>query len=123
MIRSTPMYVTRVQRDIGVMSLRPMRQMRRKYPPPIKLYRQDYQGKQAASKIQAAWRKHRLWKHGYNPVYPHIISDIDGAFSHLHGFYPNLCATKIQAAFRAHMARVEVPKKRMIKWILNNLLV
>ena len=124
MIRSTPMYVTRVQRDIGVLTLRPM--MRRRYPPRISippLYRQDYHATQAASKIQAAWRDSRIWKHGYNPVYPHIISDIDGAFSHLHGFYPNLCATKIQAVFRAHMARLEVPKKRMIKWILNNLLV
>ena len=124
MIRSTPMYVTRVQRNIGVITLRPARpMMRRKYPPPIKVYRQDYQGKQAASKIQAAWRNFRLWKFGYNPVYPRIICDVDGAFSHMHGYHPNLCATKVQAVFRGHRARLELPKKRMVNWIVRNLLV
>ena len=120
MIRSTPMYVTRVQRNIGVMTLRPVRQMRRKYPPPIKIYRQDYQGKQAARKIQAAWRKFRLWKFSYNPVYPRYISHVDG--SHFHGYHPNLCATKLQAVFRGHRARLELPKRRMVKWLVDNLL-
>lgn len=113
------MYVTRVQRDIGVMTLRPM--MRRNYPPPIKIYRQDYQGKQAAKKIQAAWRNFRLWNFSYNPVYPRYISHVDG--SHFHGYHPNLCATKLQAVFRGHRARLELPKRRMVSWILNNLLV
>tara|TARA_B110000858_G_scaffold195794_1_gene253045 strand:+ start:4174 stop:4395 length:222 start_codon:yes stop_codon:yes gene_type:complete len=73
--------------------------MRRKYPPPIKIYRQDYQGKRAARKIQAAWRKFRLWKFSYN-----------------------LCATKLQAVFRGHRARLELPKRRMVKWLVDNLL-
>ena len=115
MLHSTPMYVTRVQRNIGVMTLRPV--MRRNYPPPIKIYRQDYQGKQAAKRIQTAWRD------GYEPHCPGMYtSQVDGAFSHFHGYRPNLCATKLQAVFRGHRARLELPKKRMVKWIVDNLL-
>lgn len=120
MIRSTPMYVTRVQREKGVLTLRTMR----KYPPPIKLYRQDHSAKEAAAKIQTAWRDFRLWKFSYNPVYPKIIVDETlGAFSHMHGYYPNLCATKLQAVFRGHKARQRVPMMRMTEWILKNLLL
>ena len=94
--------------------------MRRKYPPPLKLYRQDYSAKEAATKIQTAWRNFRLWEFSYNPVYPKII--VGSAFS-LHGYYPNACATKLQAVFRGHSVRKEVPMLRMQDWILRNLIV
>lgn len=34
-----------------------------------------------------------------------ITSEVDGAFSHIHGYYPNMCATKVQAVFRGHKVR------------------
>lgn len=147
MIQSTVMYITDVQRKNGVITCAPV--MRRKYPPPITIYRQDYRGQQAAMKIQSAWKKSRGWKDctqdyscfgSVNSAFSHVAwgkhtsweecktpdylcsGSADGAFSHLHGYHPNLCATKLQAVFRGHMARVELPKKRMVNWIVNNLL-
>ena len=117
MIQSTPIYITRVQREIGVMSVRTMR----RYPPPLKLYRQDHSAKEAATKIQTAWKNFRLWEFSYNPVYPKCI--VDGAFSHLHGYYPNLMAVRIQSSFRGHRVRKQVPMLRMQDWILRNLFV
>lgn len=91
MIQCTPMYVTNVQRNIGVMTVSSR--------PPL-LYRQDYAAHDAASKIQKAWRKFRIWN-----VYPVFSSYMDGEFSHIHGYYPNLCATKVQAVFRGQRVR------------------
>lgn len=116
MLQSTPVYITRVQRKKGVMTVRTMRKN-----PPLKLYRQDYSSKEAATKIQTAWRNFRLWEFSYSPVYPKII--VGSAFSHLHGYYPNACATKLQAVFRGHRVRKEVPMLRMQDWILRNLFV
>lgn len=111
MIQSIPVYITKVQRKTGVMTIS-------RYPPPLPLYRQDHSAKEAAAKIQRAWREFRLWKFSYNPVYPRVIQ---GAFSHLHGYYPNLCATKVQSLFRGHKVRQEIPLLRMQDWILRNL--
>ena len=95
-----------MQPDVGVITLRPVR-----CTPP--LYRQDYHATQAAKKIQGAWRKLRLWTDGYKPR--PSTGCADGAFSHMHGYHPNLC--KVQAAFRGYMARMELPRKRMVCWI------
>lgn len=117
MIQSTPVYITRVQRKKGVMTVRTMR----KYPPPMKLYRQDYSSKEAATKIQTAWRNFRLWEFSYSPVYPKII--VGSAFRDLHGYHANLSATKLQAVFRGHRVRKKIPMLRMQDWILRNLFV
>lgn len=50
-------------------------------------------------------------------------SEVGGAFDTWHGYTPNLCATKIQAIIRGHQARSKVPMLRMIRWIVNNLIV
>ncbi len=114
MLLCTPMYVTKIERKKGVMTVR-------KYPPPIKIYRQDYRGKQAAKKIQDSWRVYKL-SHPRVYIDPGFTDSVDGAFSHMHGYYPNLCATKIQAVFRGHRVRKDVPMKRMVHWIVDNLL-
>ena len=114
------MYVTKIERKKGVMTIR---SMNRKYPPPIKIYRQDYRGKQAAKKIQDSWRVYKLsHPRVYNLFHPGFTDSVDGAFSHIHGYYPNLCATKIQAVFRGHKVRQQMPMKRMVHWIVDNLL-
>lgn len=105
MIQCTPVYVTKVQRNIGVMSV--------SLEPPT-LIRQDYSAQTAAQKIQAAWRKH-------NEIPPMYQGEVHGAFDSWHGYYPNLCAIKIQAIVRGHQARVYLPMARMTKWILDNL--
>ena len=113
------MYVTNVQRDIGVISCK---------PPP--LYRQDFRGSSAATQIQRKWRAYK------NMVYEpwdepwDIMSDTDdipivpsmhtGAFHH--GYHSHVCATKIQSMVRGHQARVHVPMIRMTQWIVDNLI-
>ena len=99
MIRCTDVYVTKVQRNIGVMTVRSQT-----------LIRQDYSAKVAAQKIQAAWRNR------YPVSYP---DEVHGAFDSWHGYYPNICATKIQAIVRGHQARVHLPMVRMTKWLIN----
>jgi hypothetical protein len=68
--------------------------------------------------IQKKWREFRLWKFSYNPVYPKVI--VDG--SDMYGYYPNLCATKLQALFRGHRVRQSVPMEKMSVWIVDNIL-
>ena len=102
MIRCTDVYVTQVQRNIGVMSVAP-------------LYRQDHSAHLAAKKIQDMWRSK---VHAMEPFGGHI----GGAFDSWYGYYPNLCATKIQAIVRGHQARVHLPMVRMTRWIVDNLL-
>ena len=99
MIQCTTVYVTDVQRNEGVMTVssRPPRM-------PL-LYRQDHAAHAAANKIQRVWNKFRQWQCGYK-FYPTVFtSEVDGAFSHIHGYYPELCATKVQALFRGHKVR------------------
>lgn len=93
----TPVYVSRVQRDIGVLSV-------------MRVVRQDFVAKNSASKIQAAWRERT------------IPDTVDGAFSSWYGYHPNACATKIQAMIRGHQTRAGIPMVRMTRWIVDNLL-
>ena len=105
MLCSTPVYVSRVQRDIGVMSVSSVRR-----PP---LVRQDYSAQAAAAKIQAVWKE-------YSHVeVPPSFNSADGAFSSWYGYYPNACATKVQAMIRGHQARAGLPMARMSKWIVD----
>jgi len=97
MIQCTAVYVTDVQRNEGVMTVS------RRPPPPL-LYRQDHAAHAAANKIQRVWKKFRQLQCGYK-FYPIFFTGVDGAFSHIHGYYPNLCATKVQAVFRGHKVR------------------
>ena len=109
MIRSVDMYVSDVQRKKGVITCKPM--MRRNYPPPITIYRQDFRGKRAARKIQKAWRESRVWDRCTTPDYL-CFGGEEGAFSHMHGHRP-MSATKVQAAFRGYMARLNLPMVKM----------
>jgi len=94
------MYVTDIQRNIGVMSVAP-------------LYRQDFSGKSAAHKIQTVWRSHAMEPFG---------GHIGGAFDTWYGYYPNVCATKIQSIVRGHQARVQLPMVRMSRWISDKII-
>ena len=105
MISSTPVYISKIQRNIGVMSVR-------RAP----FVRQDFAAKASAAKIQAVWKE-------YSHVdMPPSFNSADGVFSSWYGFYPNACATKLQALVRGHQARVGVPMVRMSKWIADNVL-
>ena len=97
------MYVNDIQRNIGVMSVAPL------------LYRQDHTAHSAAKKIQAVWR---TGVHAMEPFGGHV----GGAFDSWYGYYPNVCATKIQAIIRGHQARVHLPMVRMTRWIVDNIL-
>lgn len=95
MISSTPVYISKIQRNIGVMSVR-----------------QVFAAKAA---------KKSVWKQYSHADVPSFNS-ADGVFSSWYGFYPNACATKLQALVRGHQARVGVPMVRMSKWIADNVL-
>ena len=112
MIRCTPMYVTDIQRNIGQMTVRPSRPSGPLGPLP--LVRQDYIAQSAAQKIQTLWRSmiHDMEPFGGN---------IGGAFDSWYGYYPNVCATKIQALVRGYQARVRLPMVRMTRWISDNI--
>lgn len=110
------MYVTNVQRDIGVISLRPFR--------PLPLFRQDHKGSSAAIKIQRMWRACKNMV--YSPWVDEPWVDMDdmgdlftssGAFHY--GYHSHMCATKIQSVVRGYQARVHIPMIRMTKWIRN----
>lgn len=104
------MYVTDVQRNIGEMTVRPsVRPLG-----PLPLVRQDYIAHSAAQKIQTMWRS------GVHAMEP-FGGSIGGAFDSWYGYYPNVCATKIQALVRGHQARVHVPMVRMARWISDNI--
>ena len=104
------MYVTDVQRNIGQMTVRPSRPSG-----PLPLVRQDYCARAAAQKIQTMWRSmiHDMEPFGGN---------IGGAFDSWYGYYPNVCATKIQAIVRGYQARAKVPMVRMARWISDNII-
>lgn len=116
------MYVTNVQRDIGVITCKPT------CKPP--LYRQDHKGSSAAIQIQRMWRAYKdmvyePWVESWDimsdsediPIFPSMHT---GAFHY--GYHSHLCATKIQSMVRGHQARVHVPMIRMTRWIVDNLI-
>lgn len=116
MIQCTPMYVTNVQRDIGVISCKPP------------LYRQDHKGSIAAIHIQRMWRAYK------NMVYEpwveswDVMGDTEELFPSMHtgafhyGYHSHVCATKIQSMVRGYQAKVHVPMIRMTRWIVDNLI-
>lgn len=121
MIQCTPMYVTNVQRDIGVITCKPTCK-------PLPLYRQDHKGSIAAIHIQRMWRAYKdmvyePWDESWD-----IMSDSEDILIfpsmpvHVHGYHSHLCATKIQSMVRGHQARVHVPMIRMTRWIVDNLI-
>ena len=119
MIQCIPMYVSNVQRNIGVITCKPTCK-------PLPLYRQDHKGSSAAIKIQ------RMWRACKNMVYEPLVEPLDimdtpifpsmhtGAFHY--GYYSHVCATKIQAIVRGRQARDQVPLIRMTHWIVDNLI-
>lgn len=123
MIQCTSMYVTSVQRDIGVISCKPTCK-----PPP--LCRQDHRGSSAAIQIQRIWRAYKNMV--YEPWVDEPWVEMDtmrtevfpsmhtGAFHY--GYHSHVCATKIQSIVRGYQARVHVPMIRMTRWIVDNLI-
>lgn len=59
-----------------------------------------------------------LWVPQYDPDYD--IVDSQGAFENLHGFTTNWCATRIQALYRGHRTRKDMPM--IVLWIVKYLL-
>ena len=92
------MYVTDIQRDIGVITVGPL--------PLVRQYHN----------FEMQWDTDETSDTDEVGLY---TSSHTGVFDY--GYYSHECATKIQAIVRGRQARDKVPMVRMVKWIVNNL--